>query len=251
MGFLLLLSSCGKTDVHCGKTDVHYRVDGELGSYLSASYPQMTESGSGSLSRMALNTTVEERVLGHLEDSREDIIEGSYDSMEGMKTDPASYGASFRGWRCEITYHLGHLEHDSVSICLKEYWYTGGHGNWSFTPVNLLYGDAGVEDVLLEALFDQSKEWQETVDRLIWAGFIDSMVVKGANEEDLRKLRTDTDAQGGLCKETSFTYAADGVTFYFAPYRLSSFSMGDFVILVPIEKIEELLNSNGPMRRYL
>ena len=77
------------------------------------------------------------------------------------------------------------------------------------------------------------------------------MVVKGANEEDVRKLRTDTDAQRGLCKETSFTYSTDGVTFYFDPYRLSSFSMGDFVILVPIEKIAELLNSNGPMRRYL
>lgn len=249
MGGLSLLGSCGG---EVEASDAHYRVDGELGSYLTATYPQMTEGRFWNLSRKKLNAAVEERVLGEIEGWRGDVIEGAYEIMERMTTDPSTYGASCRDWRCEITSHIGHLEHDSVSLALKMYWYTGGaHGNWFFEPLNLVYSDNGVEEVSLEALFDPAKEWRSVLDPLLWAGFIELSVAKGANQEDVMQLRSDTDSQVGLHKGTSFTYSAEGITFYYEPYKLSSFAGGDFLILVPMEEIEELLNLHGPMGRYL
>ncbi|HIG85781.1 MAG TPA: DUF3298 domain-containing protein [Planctomycetes bacterium] len=243
----LFLASCGSDPAW---RDAHYREDGELGSYMAATYPQVVCAGVAQ--KMALNAAIEHKVLGKLGDCRDFVIEESCRSMEGMKTDPSKYGHSYREWRYESTYQLGHIEPDSVSFCVKEYSYTGGaHGNWNFYPVNFLWSGGGVKETPLEALFDQSKQWRECLDELIWAGFLDLLSERSDNEEYLRKVRKDAEAKKDMHKETPFAYSAEGVTFFFDPYRLSSFSMGDFCILVPLNKIDKLLDQNGPMKRYL
>ena len=230
-------------EVHSGSiADVNYREDGERGSFLSATYPQVNVTVDDELTGTALNALIQHKFLARLSSWRDWVIVESRESKEGMKVDPDFYGgASFDNWKCEITYELGCLREDSVSLVMKEYWYTGGaHGNWSFHPLNYWWVEDEFREVSLADLFIDTEHWDEELDLLIWEGYLE-LLAERVDAKYLDAIEREEEYLEGIHKDAPFHLSKEGIQFYYAPYALNSFAVGDFRILIPWAQMEGIL----------
>ena len=223
-------------------SDVNYREDGELGSFLSATYPQVSLNADDELRRDALNALIQHKFLARLSTWRDWVIVGSRESKEGMEVDPDSYsGASFQNWKCEITYELGCLREDCVSLVMMEYWYTGGaHGNWSFRPLNYWWVEDEFREVSLADLFNDTEHWDEELDLLIWEGYL-GLLAERVEAQYLDAVEREEEYLEGIHRDAPFHISKEGIQFYYAPYALNSFAVGDFRILIPWNRMEGIL----------
>ncbi len=229
-------------------SDVVIREDGELGSYVQATYPAL----SGSRAQSMLSEAIRDAVIVRFDEWRDFVITRSAKSAEGMKSEPDDYGLSHWGWRTEGTYFLGHLGETSVSLCMKEYGYTGGaHGNWSFFPINYMWDGDTVKEIIISDLFDGERPWMPRLDAAIRRGHITLLERRYANKDYVAEMKADLGGVPGMHRGVPFSFSSRGIVFYFAPYFLGSFVEGDFLVFVPTADIQDMLAPDGPMGRLL
>lgn len=254
---ILLFSSACAPKLSAGEleeaafTEVTHREEGELNSYVVSTYPSMT--GPLGASQSALNLMIEGVAMEKFKHRTESLFRAAADVKKEMAADPELISASNYAWRTETTYFLGHLAESSVSLCFKEYHYSGGaHGNWGFYPINYRWDGVAIQEVSLHELFDEEEDWGAQLDELIWRNFVALLERADTDENYLLKMREDGEGlKTGVHEGVAFSYSSTGVMFYFAPYILASFAQGDFFVLVPMDEIEPLLDRDGPMRRWI
>lgn len=166
--------------------------------------------------------------------------------------------AIHRGSSEEVSYSCSHLSPATVSLCGRLYAYSGGaHGNLIFFPVNYWWHEGRAEEIHLTDLFDPAHDWRVRLEPIVRLALAEAKKAKGYNGDRSVEWYLERNRVGleRLTNETllgaPFTFSERGIEFHYAPYAVDCFAAGDFHVLVPIERIDNILSADGPMASWL
>lgn len=145
-------------------------------------------------------------------------------------TDPQGYAQYPRTYDLKITYAKGQVDANVLSVVLTIYAFTGGaHGNGYFISIN--YNPATHKEIALADIFSADKNYVKTISDYCMKDIKRQMKERmgdsaggwvedgaGANEENFSVF---------LLKDNS-------ITFYFSPYQVAAYAVGDFQVVMPI-----------------
>ena len=75
---------------------------------------------------------------------------------------------------------------------------------------------------------------------MIWEGYLELLAVR-VDAKYLDAIEREEQYLEGIHKDAPFHLSKEGIQFYYAPYTLNSFAVGDFRILIPWAQMEGIL----------
>jgi hypothetical protein len=201
------------------------------------SYPVL----SGNKASLAFNTELE-KYMNDRFDTLSAQIKNDYKEAEDEEIKKEVKERYSYTIDCDIQYISDNL----YSIVLLNYANSGGAhpGTW-FTSVNYCYSNGRVASLKLSDLFKPNSNYLKTVSDIC---IIDlkkqgaSLVVDG----DVTDFNENMNSG-----QIPFSITPKGLRFNFSAYEAASYAEGDFVVIIPFDKLNAILKTDGVMAELL
>lgn len=163
---------------------------------------------------------------------------GNRPGLELLKADPMT-----GSWPCELWTVVYHRSSKAISVLHGNDQYMGGaHGRRQVSHSNYIDGPTGVEWLDFAALFTRPRGWQDDVRRMI----LENLRRQGAlwvqpefRENAHAEMRTPMlELTESDLAELKFTASSEGVFVHFEEYEAGSYAEGDYVVLLPWNRLE-------------
>ncbi|HLD70408.1 MAG TPA: DUF3298 and DUF4163 domain-containing protein [Negativicutes bacterium] len=172
------------------------------------------------------NQKVKSLVDAQLEGFKEFSLENDAAVKE---TDPESYVKYPRAYDLKISYENGEVTENMISILFSIYSFTGGaHGNGYFAAIN--WDIKNNKEITLADMFAGQPDYLKKVSDYAIAD-IERQMVERTGSKESGWLQ-----DGAGPKEENFQaflVKPESITFYFSPYQVAAYAVGDFKVIMP------------------
>ncbi len=147
-------------------------------------------------------------------------------------------------WEAEDRLSIVFLSPELLSVLQHHWEYTGGaHGNYGTSARTWVRepGATAAREVALAELFRTKSDFKPRLLEVLTAAYTEA-----------RRDRFDEEPppEAGALTEVHLDYAwaitPAGLRFYYPPYELGSYAEGEYVLLIPWERIADVLADDGP-----
>src|SRR3989338_755849 len=173
-----------------------------------------------------LNKKINGIITAELDSFKKNALENDKAAQE---TDPEGYLNYPRQYDLNISYKKGQVDENVISMVFSVYNFTGGaHGMGDFVSLN--YDVKNNKEIMLADLFAGQKNYLQKISDYAKADINKQLVARMGNAQGAWL------DDGAGPKEENFSVFminSDYLTFYFPPYQVAAYAVGDFEVKMP------------------